>query len=124
MIQPRTSLSKFAKNWPKVRLKVRPNIGLDLCTCRFLHYPPCEPPNYSGVLKKEAIRVGEHTDFGAFTFLLLGQGAEGLQMKPSEGSEVGGAAGGEEGGWLGVPPPRGAASAPRAEDELVRWARN
>ena len=26
-IQPRTSLSKFAKNWPKVRLKVRPNIG-------------------------------------------------------------------------------------------------
>ena len=97
---------------------------LDLCTCRFLHYPPCEPPNYSGVLKKEAIRVGEHTDFGAFTFLLLGQGAEGLQMKPSEGSEVGGAAGGEEGGWLGVPPPRGAASAPRAEDELVRWARN
>ena len=26
-IQPRTSLSKFAKNWPKVRKKVRTNIG-------------------------------------------------------------------------------------------------
>ena len=29
-IQPRTSLSKFAQNWLKVRLKVRPNIALSL----------------------------------------------------------------------------------------------
>merc|ERR1712224_257660 len=29
-IQPRTSLSKFAKNWPKVRLKVRLNIAVAL----------------------------------------------------------------------------------------------
>ena len=27
-IQPRTSLSKFAKNEPKVRIKVRKNIGI------------------------------------------------------------------------------------------------
>ena len=27
-VQPRTSLSKFAKNYPKVRIKVRKNIGL------------------------------------------------------------------------------------------------
>ena len=35
------------------------------------------------------IRVGEHTDFGAYTFLLLGEhGAEGLQIKPVEGGEI------------------------------------
>ena len=27
-IQPRTSLSKFAKNYPKVRIEVRKNIGI------------------------------------------------------------------------------------------------
>ena len=26
-MQPRTSLSKFAQNWPKVRMNVRKNIG-------------------------------------------------------------------------------------------------
>ena len=28
-IQPRTSFSKFAKNYPKVRIKVRKNIGVN-----------------------------------------------------------------------------------------------
>ena len=40
---------------------------------------------------RAAIRVGEHTDFGAFTFLLLGKGAVGLQITPVAGAEVGGA---------------------------------
>ena len=84
---------------------------MDLCTCRFLHYPPCVSPGEAGAaaadldLGSTPIRVGEHTDFGAFTFLLLGAGAEGLQIKPIEGSEAGGAFGGETGGWLNVPPP-------------------
>jgi isopenicillin N synthase-like dioxygenase len=93
---------------------------MDLCTCRFLHYPPCEVP-VDGSELKHAIRVGEHTDFGAFTFLLLGQGAEGLQIKPIEGSEAGGAFGGEDGGWLGVPPPppRDAAANAKGVSALV-----
>lgn len=102
---------------------------MDLCTCRFLHYPPCEAHADGGDLK-HAIRVGEHTDFGAFTFLLLGQGAEGLQIKPIEGSEAGGAFGGEEGGWLGVPPPPSRAGVDAADSVsalvntgacLARW---
>ena len=54
----------------------------DLCTARFLHYPPCDFHDSvsasAGI--DEAIRVGEHTDFGVFTFLLLrnGQGPMGL----------------------------------------------
>ena len=39
-IQPRTSLSKFAKNYPKVRIEVRKNIGDDVsaggCTAQSL----------------------------------------------------------------------------------------
>mmetsp|Transcript_1202 Transcript_1202/g.2769 ORF Transcript_1202/g.2769 Transcript_1202/m.2769 type:complete len:356 (-) Transcript_1202:238-1305(-) len=77
----------------------------DLCTLRMLHYPPCKMPTPTrGVPAKTAIRVGEHTDFGAYTFLLLGDGAEGLQLKPVVGGEVGGASGGESDGWLDVAP--------------------
>eukprot|EP00978_Attheya_sp_CCMP212_P040082 scaffold215150_cov50-Attheya_sp.AAC.2 len=83
---------------------------MSLCTIRFLHYPPCE----FGATSIEQIdmptRIGEHTDFGCYTFLLLGEhGAEGLQIKPIEGGEIGGISGGEEGGWIDVVvPPNGA----------------
>ena len=74
---------------------------MDLCTLRFLHYPPCDMPSEAAVDGGgAAIRVGEHTDFGAYTFLLLGEGARGLQLKPVDGGEVGGSAGGEAGGWI------------------------
>ena len=77
----------------------------DLCTLRMLHYPPCdEPTKTDGAPAATPVRVGEHTDFGSFTFLLLGEGAEGLQMKPVVGGEVGGSAGGERDGWLDVVP--------------------
>jgi isopenicillin N synthase-like dioxygenase len=78
---------------------------MDLCTIRFLHYPPCDFESTS-VSTEKPIRVGEHTDFGAFTFLLLGNnGAEGLQIKPVEGGVVGGEARGEDSGWLDVQVP-------------------
>lgn len=78
---------------------------MDLCTLRFLHYPPLEAPNSKSTdTSREAIRVGEHTDFGFVTFLLLGEGAKGLQIKPVTGLEIGGEFGGEAGGWLDVPP--------------------
>lgn len=79
---------------------------MDLCTIRFLHYPPCDFEATSSTSTDKPIRVGEHTDFGAYTFLLLGpQGAEGLQIKPVQGGAIGGAAGGEESGWLDVEVP-------------------
>ena len=79
---------------------------LDLCTCRFLHYPPCDAPTSSPDGQLAAIRVGEHTDFGAYTFLLLGEGARGLQVKPVRGGESGGAHGGEnDSDWVDVEAP-------------------
>ena len=47
----------------------------DLCTVRFLHYPPLENP---------AIRAGEHIDFGLFTFVFVNECAPGLQIHTSE----------------------------------------
>lgn len=80
-------------------------VRFDLCTLRMLHYPPCDAPTPEhGDPAITPLRVGEHTDFGAFTFLLLGAGAEGLQMKSVSGAEVGGQAGGEADGWLDVVP--------------------
>lgn len=78
-------------------------VDLDLCTIRFLHYPACELDDTSAESTDRPIRIGEHTDFGAFTFLLLGEnGVEGLQIKPVEGGEAGGQAGGENEGWIDV----------------------
>jgi isopenicillin N synthase-like dioxygenase len=65
----------------------------DSCTIRFLHGPPCpdefdNDDRLGGDLEKP-IRVGEHTDFGMVTFLLLGKhGAEGLQLKSVEGGDL------------------------------------
>jgi isopenicillin N synthase-like dioxygenase len=83
----------------------------DQCTVRFLHYPPCDfadtnennnDGNASADIRKP-IRVGEHTDFGAYTFLFLKSGPMGLQVKSVEGGAVGGSAGGEEAeGWKNV----------------------
>eukprot|EP00306_Pavlova_sp_CCMP459_P016473 CAMPEP_0185203832 /NCGR_PEP_ID=MMETSP1140-20130426/53727_1 /TAXON_ID=298111 /ORGANISM="Pavlova sp., Strain CCMP459" /LENGTH=136 /DNA_ID=CAMNT_0027771345 /DNA_START=66 /DNA_END=472 /DNA_ORIENTATION=+ len=54
---------------------------MELCTVRFLHYPPChsvstalDSPDGSAA---SAIRVGEHTDFGMNTVLFLDSGARG-----------------------------------------------
>lgn len=82
---------------------------MDQCTVRFLHYPPCDfsseaaTTNTNETLTPPAIRVGEHTDFGAYTFLLLKEGPLGLQVKAVEGGEIGGSAGGEDDdGWKDV----------------------
>jgi isopenicillin N synthase-like dioxygenase len=76
---------------------------MDLCTIRFLHYPPCDFHTTSLETTKP-IRVGKHTDFGAFTFLLLGaHGAEGLQIKPVDGGQA--HHDGDESGWINVEVP-------------------
>ena len=83
----------------------------DLCTLKYLHvhYPPCRLEE-TGIETDKPIRIGEHTDFGAFTFLLLGEnGADGLQIKPVAMGAVGGDAGGEQDGWLDVDVPPGGA---------------
>eukprot|EP00956_Cyclotella_meneghiniana_P012966 scaffold18557_cov25-Cyclotella_meneghiniana.AAC.4 len=76
-------------------------IDMDLCTIRYLHYPPCSFDDSSSSGLEKPIRVGEHTDWGLFTFLFWGEtsGSQGFQIKQVEGGEVGGAAGQEQGGW-------------------------
>jgi isopenicillin N synthase-like dioxygenase len=70
---------------------------LDLTTCRMLHYPPCRPADVTESSEehdpRSAIRVGEHTDFGIFTFLFIDnlqdKSSHGLQVKPVEGGDLG-----------------------------------
>jgi isopenicillin N synthase-like dioxygenase len=67
--------------------------NMDLCTVRFLHCPPSdfhETPldtnnNDAALLQ---LRVGEHTDFGAVTFLFYDDTSEGLQIKPVDGGDA------------------------------------
>ena len=80
--------------------------AMDLCTLRMLHYPPCDDivndgnndnDNNSDYDKSKstsmAIRVGEHTDFGIFTFLFVrdfqDSSSHGLQVKAVEGGDLG-----------------------------------
>ena len=70
---------------------------MDLCTMRWLHYPPCSPDEVTGESAASeqgcAIRLGEHTDFGIFTFLFVNDWEDssslGLQIKkpPTIGCE-------------------------------------
>jgi isopenicillin N synthase-like dioxygenase len=67
---------------------------MDLCTLRMLHYPPCANESVTDELdSKCAIRVGEHTDFGIFTFLFINDIADdsslGLQIKHPGGDGTG-----------------------------------
>ena len=73
---------------------------MDLCACRFNHYPPL-PNGPSRPQEPGALRIGEHTDFAAFTFLLLepSGGAMGLQVKPQSAAADEGPYGD---GWLDV----------------------
>ncbi len=67
--------------------------SMDLCTLRLLHYPPCDAGDVKDNLdSSSAIRVGEHTDFGIFTFLFVNnyqdESSLGLQVKAIEGSDM------------------------------------
>jgi len=69
---------------------------MDLCTLRMLHYPPvCGGDDTGGNItlnSSSAIRVGEHTDFGIFTFLFIHEfhqeSSHGLQVKAIEGADL------------------------------------
>lgn len=69
--------------------------GMDLCTLRMIHYPPCPLDSSNENDPASAIRVGEHTDFGIFTFLFVNdfhdKASLGLQMKSIQGADLGAA---------------------------------
>mmetsp|Transcript_4060 Transcript_4060/g.5891 ORF Transcript_4060/g.5891 Transcript_4060/m.5891 type:complete len:374 (+) Transcript_4060:41-1162(+) len=69
---------------------------MDLCTLRMLHYPPCadgDDEDYgTNASSSSPVRVGEHTDFGLFTFLFVrdfqDKSSHGLQVKAVEGGDL------------------------------------
>jgi isopenicillin N synthase-like dioxygenase len=67
---------------------------MDLCTLRMLHYPPCPRDEIDDGSNNitNSIRVGEHTDFGIFTFLFVNdfhdESSHGLQVKAVEGGDL------------------------------------
>jgi isopenicillin N synthase-like dioxygenase len=66
---------------------------MDSCTLRMLCYPPCPLTESDEQNPTASIRVGEHTDFGAYTFLfvhdLRDKASHGLQVKPIQGGDLG-----------------------------------
>lgn len=71
--------------------------SMDLCTLRMLHYPPVVDLDHvnTGDMEEEemnAIRIGEHTDFGLFTFVFVRNpeksSSHGLQVKAIEGGDL------------------------------------
>lgn len=93
----------------------------DALTIAPLHYPPCafEAGRSSGEDLSAAVRNGEHTDFGIFTFLF--NDGPGLQVKAVEGGEIGGIAGGESGGWTDVPVAGGTTAIVNTGALMARW---
>lgn len=73
---------------------------MNQCTIRFLHAPPCDYRTSATADLTQPVRVGEHTDFGAFTFLLIFQDetnnhnntdttdTQGFQFQPVAGGEM------------------------------------
>lgn len=71
--------------------------NMDLCTLRMLHYPPvvdldCASARDEQEEEINAIRIGEHTDFGLFTFVFVRDpekcSSHGLQVKAIEGGDL------------------------------------
>ena len=63
--------------------------AFDLCTLRFVHYPPTSMPEG----ECHALRCGAHTDFGMLTILAVRDFRSGLQATPVDGGEASDAAG-------------------------------
>jgi isopenicillin N synthase-like dioxygenase len=90
---------------------------MDLCTVRFLHCPPCDfhetcsstttttlDDNDDAALLPP-LRVGEHTDFGAVTFLFYDDTSAGLQIKPVDGGDACGASVSSGPAWQSIDAP-------------------
>jgi len=95
-------------------------------TCmRLNHYPPCkfEPHVSDGHGGLGAIRIGEHTDFGLFTFLLLEGASPGLQVKKAAlgaASDQCGSISGPSDGWVDAPG-RGTSVIVNVGAAMARW---
>lgn len=71
----------------------RAHVGNEQSILRFNHYPSCEymAGATDGESARSSIRIGEHADFGTFTFLFLDGAAPGLQVwtTPQDDGQLG-----------------------------------
>jgi len=92
----------------------------------FVHYPPCdfESGISDGSNSAGSIRVGEHADFGLFTFLFLESGAPGLQVRKAaegEGGTLGDHKVPLDSGWIHAPGRGGGCAVVNSGALLARW---
>jgi len=106
---------------------VRTHKRMDCSAMRINHYPPChfEEGVTNGTRSSGAIRIGEHADFGMFTFLFLEDSAAGLQVrKAAAGAATTAAAGdvtADEKPWIEAPGRGGACAIVNSGCLLARW---
>jgi isopenicillin N synthase-like dioxygenase len=100
---------------------------MDSCQMKINHYPPCDfqAGVSDGGNGSRAIRNGEHCDFGFATFLLLEDGARGLQVRKAAKGTATAPAGGDdmacESDWIEAPGLGGASAIVNSGALLARW---
>lgn len=101
----------------------------DFTTLRMLHFPPVEdsPPGGLPAGDGDALRIGEHTDFGMVTLLFhddesAGAGLQVRRAGEGAGNDASGASSGnEEGSWVDAAGRGGATAIVNTGALLARW---
>lgn len=95
------------------------------CTLGLIHYPPCdfEAGVTDGSTTDGALRVGEHTDFGLFTFLFLEGNSRGLQVKKAVAGDdaITGISDCSSSDWIEAPGLGGSIAVVNSGALLARW---
>jgi len=100
---------------------------MDSTAMRINHYPPCDFVKgfTDGMGDCGAIRIGEHADFGMFTFLFLEDAAAGLQVRKAAAGAATAVAAGDasacETPWIEAPGRGGACAIVNSGATLARW---
>jgi len=100
---------------------------MEASALRINHYPPCDFQKgvTDGIGNCGAIRIGEHADFGMFTFLFLEDAAAGLQVRKAAAGAATVVAAGDTSGcetsWIEAPGRGGACAIVNSGALLVRW---
>ena len=98
----------------------------DFTTLRMLHFPPVGDASGGPAGERDALRIGEHTDFGMVTLLFhdAESAGAGLQLRRAgagAGNDASGAPFGDVGGWADAVSRGGATAIVNTGALLARW---
>uniref|UniRef100_A0A7S2NT34 Fe2OG dioxygenase domain-containing protein n=1 Tax=Zooxanthella nutricula TaxID=1333877 RepID=A0A7S2NT34_9DINO len=112
---PSSDLDFFAKHFGRC----------DMCVMRYNHYPPCDfvPGSTDGSSATAGLRIGEHTDFGTFTFVFMDGEARGLQARKTQEGDALGVENveGADPAWFDVPGRGGGVAVVNSGAMLAQW---